>query len=291
MKKIIKDIWVIIWFIAMIFAGLALLGSIIEYNKTTDFYSEKVIAEKVEEIKEETDNISWLNTIETKITTMYIYEYTWEEETYQITKEMNNWKVMWHYLKYFTVGKEGKVVVFINPENPEQATFATYYITAYTIILISAYIFLIYRIDIIYNEKIRYPRRTEINKEEILCICPYCHSEKVGVKEVLKSESENNKKVWAYCMICGRTSKEVEVPLETSDDDIIELATTEWRNREKRLSLEELEALYLTRYTLEDNEEAVGDDVMHFLAWCRENAEILEPKSIEANNEENEMRD
>lgn len=62
-----------------------------------------------------------------------------------------------------------------------------------------------------------------------------------------------------------------EVPIETSDDDIIELATAEWRSREKKLSLDELEALYLGRYIRKKDNKVSEDDVENFIEWCRNN--------------------
>lgn len=260
MKKI-KNLFkpqVLLLLLATIIFAVLVATSYANYKKTTAYYSEKVVGEIIEVEKIKENYISFFDTINTKITYKVIYEYEWQGETYQT--EVN--KGLGLFLNYFEKGT--KAICYINAENPSDAVINVSDPVKPFIVLFFAFLmgFMLVAIYCLFDND---------NEKEIeaICTCPYCKSEKVGVKDVV---GDTNRKIWAYCPICGRTSKEREVPLETSDDEIIELATVEWRNREKKLSLEELEALYLTQYTMEDNEEVVGDDVMHFIAWCREKA-------------------
>lgn len=296
--KRIKNLFkpqILLLFFATIVSAVLVATSYANYKKTTAYYSEKVVGEIIEVEKIKENYISFFDTINTKITYKVIYEYEWQGETYQT--EVN--KGLGLFLNYFEKGT--KAICYINAENPSDAVINVSDPVKPFIVLFFAFLmgFMLVAIYCLFDND---------NEKEIeaICTCPYCKSEKVGVKDVLndtaiipyiqnireamKNETDvdlrnrvedylkyiqhlqKTRKIWAYCQICGRTSKKREVPLETSDDEIIELATVEWRNREKKLSLEELEALYLTQYTMEDNEEVVGDDVMHFIAWCREKA-------------------
>ncbi len=295
--KRIKNLFkpqVLLLFFATIVSAVLVATSYTNYKKTTAYYSEKVVGEIIEVEKIKENYISFFDTINTKITYKVIYEYEWQGETYHT--EVN--KGLGLFLNYFEKGT--KAICYINAENPSDAVVNVSDPVKPFIVLFFAFLmsFILVAIYCLFdNDKER-----EI---EAICTCPYCKSEKVGVKDVLndtaitpyiqnireamKNETDvdlrnrvedylkyiqhlqKTRKIWAYCQICGRTSKEREVPLETSDDEIIKLATAEWNNREKKLSFDELEAVYLARYIRRKGNKASEDEVEDFINWCRDN--------------------
>ncbi|MBO5373713.1 MAG: hypothetical protein J6A75_13490 [Lachnospiraceae bacterium] len=285
---------------ATIVSAILVATSYANYKKATANHSEKVIGEIIEVEKISENYISFFDTINTKITYKVIYEYEWQGKTYQTEVERG----LGLFLNYFEEGT--KAICHINAENPNDLVvnasdpiiapivfFCCFFIS---FIIIATYFLFDSEKDRIVPMK---------DKREVICTCPYCKSEKVGVKDVLndtaitpyiqnireamKNETDvdlrnraedylkyiqhlqKTRKIWAYCMICGRTSEKKEVPIETSDDDIIELATAEWRNREKKLSLDELEAVYLARYIRKKENKTSEDEVENFINWCRNN--------------------
>ena len=270
MKKI-KNLFkaqVLCLLFATIISAVLVVTNYANYKKTTANYDEKVIGERIEVEKISEDYISFFDTIGTETTYYIIYEYEWQGKTYQ-TEVKKGFFGLIDYLDYGT-----KIVCYINAENPNDAVVNAFYPVTIPIILFAVFFIsfiLVATYFLFDSEKDRIVPMKD--KREVICTCPYCKSENVGVKDFLSDKTgiAGYKKIWAYCMICGRRSDKREVPIETSDDDIIELATAEWRSREKKLSLDELEALYLGRYIRKKDNKVSEDDVENFIEWCRNN--------------------
>lgn len=235
MKKIYESGKVVLSSIILIVVGVALVISIIKYNKLTDYYTEKVIAVKVDEVEESYDTITWANTVQTEIYYNYIYEYEWDEETYSIKLEETEAQNLWSVFKtLFTgIGSDEKLVCHLNPEKPSEAVLET----SNNILFYSVAFFFAVGIAgleitnfILKNEIIKKGENFEIQIKELIHNCPNCKSKNIGAKEVKHlNRSKNNmviKKVWIYCRECDwqdvRIEKEDESEIEKTGEDIIE---------------------------------------------------------------------
>ncbi len=207
MKKVFKNIKVIILFMALITAGIGLILSVIKYNKITNYYSEKVVAVKVDEIEESYDYVGWLNIIKTETHYNYVYEYEWNGEIYKIELEKSETKNLWNILKtIFTgTGNGEKLVCHLNPKTPNEATLeTTNEVAIYSVCFFITLMCTAYTTICVFEENAKI-RKGEDYIKKMVWTCPCCKSENVTAREVKhinKSSRVINQKRWLFCRDC-----------------------------------------------------------------------------------------
>lgn len=220
MKKKFKIAKITLLSIILIIVGIMLVDSIVKYNKLTDYYTEKVVAVKVDESEVSYDTITWLNIIETETHYYYTYEYEWEEETYKIESDKTEVKNLWHILVKFVIGtgNSEKLVCHINPENASEAvleTSNTIYMRAALFILV-AFITIYAICDLSdFNYHLKKGKNCDYNAyiESYICNCPNCKSYNIGAREMQHMnhfKNTVNKKIWLYCRACDWQDVRIE---------------------------------------------------------------------------------
>ena len=228
MKKMFKITKVTLLSAILVVVGIMLASSIIKYNKLTDYYTEKVVAVKVDESEVSYDTINWLNVIETETHYYYTYEYEWEEEIYKIELDKTEVKNLWHILVKFVLGtgNSEKLVCHINPENANEAVLETSNTIPMCAVLFILITFItIYAICDLsdFNYHLKKSKDYDCNAyiEGYICNCPNCKSDNIGAREVHhidRSKNAVNKKTWLYCRACDWQDVRIET-LETKTNN------------------------------------------------------------------------